>query len=201
MSLKFGIYLVEQRIVTPEQFCGLVKIQQESAKALPTIALTKNLMTIRQVADVLDTTKSNAEKSFQQVAVEMGYLHAKEVDYLLQIQQTTAETIRGLAVECGLLTERQAAVLYLHFEKNVSKQSQTSRSETSRSETSQSETSQSETSQTQTSTPPASGDRVAETKTNQSASAAQPTTTENASPKRPNFRRRPVIIERENVNV
>ncbi len=196
MSLKFGIYLVEQRIVTPEQFCGLVKIQQESAKALPTIALTKNLMTIRQVADVLDTTKSNAEKSFQQVAVEMGYLHAKEVDYLLQIQQTTAETIRGLAVECGLLTERQAAVLYLHFEKNVSKQSQTSRSETSRSETSQSETSQ-----TQTSTPPASGDRVAETKTNQSASAAQPTTTENASPKRPNFRRRPVIIERENVNV
>ncbi len=121
MSLKFGIYLVEQRIVTAEQFCGLVKIQQESTRALPTLALQKSLMTIRQVANVLEAIERSPEKDFQRLAIEMGYLHAKEAEYLLQVQQSTAEPIRDLAVECGLLTERQASVLYLHFQKNVSK--------------------------------------------------------------------------------
>jgi hypothetical protein len=50
MSLKFGIYLVEQRIISPEQFCGLVKIQQEATMSLATIALRKNILTIKQVA-------------------------------------------------------------------------------------------------------------------------------------------------------
>ena len=123
MSLKFGIYLVEQRIVTAEQFCGLIKIQQESTRALPTLALQKSLMTIRQVANVLEAIERSPEKDFQRLAIEMGYLHAKEAEYLLQVQQATAEPIRALAVECGLLTERQASVLYLHFQKKVSKKS------------------------------------------------------------------------------
>ena len=128
MSLKFGIYLVEQRIVTAEQFCGLVKIQQESTRALPTLALQKSLMTIRQVANVLEAIEGSPGKDFQRLAIEMGYLHAKEAEYLLQVQQSTAETIRDLAVECGLLTERQASVLYLHYQKNVSKKGSTAQS-------------------------------------------------------------------------
>jgi hypothetical protein len=71
-------------------------------------------MTIRQVANVLEAIEKSPGKDFQRLAIEMGYLHAKEADYLVQLQQTTAETIRDLAVECGLLTERQASVLYLH---------------------------------------------------------------------------------------
>lgn len=179
MSLKFGIYLVEQRIVTPEQFCGLIKIQQESAKALPTIALRKNLMTIRQVANVLDAIREAPGKAFQQVAIEMGYLHAKEADYLLQVQQTTAETIRALAVECGLLTERQAAVLYLHFQRNVSKQIAPA--------------------QPQPSSPQAASPQINEIQ----PSTAPPSTApakESARPKQPNFRRRPVIIEKQKAN-
>ena len=54
MSLKFGIYLVEQRVISAEQFCGLVKIQQETSHTMATIALRKNLMTIKQVDNVLD---------------------------------------------------------------------------------------------------------------------------------------------------
>lgn len=178
MSLKFGIYLVEQRIVTPEQFCGLIKIQQESARALPTIALRKNLMTIRQVADVIDVVTNEPHREFQTVATEMGYLHPKEAEYLLQVQQTTAEPIRSLAVECGLLTERQAAVLFLHFQKTSVKQQQPA------------------------GTPEAASPTIIETDSDQSAdqptgNTSQPST---ARPKRPNFRRRPVIIEKESSN-
>ena len=168
MSLKFGIYLVEQRIVTAEQFCGLVKIQQESTRALPTLALQKSLMTIRQVANVLEAIERSPEKDFQRLAIEMGYLHAKEAEYLIQVQQSTAETIRDLAVECGLLTERQASVLYLHFQKKVSKKS------------------------TIAQTPAA---------TKQPTKPATSAPNESTSrPKQPNFRRRPMIIEKQNAN-
>jgi len=171
MSLKFGIYLVEQRIVTAEQFCGLVKIQQESTKALSTISLQKNLMTIRQVANVLEAIEESPGKDFQRLAIDMGYLHQKEADYLLQIQQTTAEPLRSLTVECGLLTERQASVLYLHFQRNISKLSATS--------------------QTQTSTPSAAAP---------AASEPMPSQKPPTRPKQPNFRRRPMIIEKQNAN-
>ena len=170
MSLKFGIYLVEQRIVTPEQFCGLIKIQQESTRALPTIALQKNLMTIRQVANVLEAISGNPGKEFQNVAIEMKYLHAKEADYLMQVQQTTADSIRSLAVECGLLTERQASVLFLHFQNTASKQKPQAQ-------------------------PQAASPQIQETST-----PAAPQRPETARPKQPNFRRRPVIIENQNAN-
>ena len=169
MSLKFGIYLVEQRIVTPEQFCGLIKIQQESTRALPTIALQKNLMTIRQVANVLEAINGNPGKEFQRVAIEMKYLHPKEADYLLQVQQTSADSIRSLAVECGLLTERQAAVLFLHFQNTASKKQAPA-------------------------TPQAASPQIQET-----TAPEAPAKPKTARPKQPNFRRRPVIIENQNA--
>jgi len=118
MSLKFGIYLVEQRIISPEQFCGLVKIQQEAMMSLATIALRKNMLTIKQVANVLDIAEANPEKSFIKIAMELDLIDRTDADQLLHFQQVHCPSIRKLVVECGLLTQRQASVLFLHFERN-----------------------------------------------------------------------------------
>lgn len=120
MSLKFGIYLVEQRIVSPEQFCGLVKIQQEATMSLATIALRKNILTIKQVANVLDVAEVNPEKSFIKIAMEQDLIDRADADQLLHEQQNNCPSIRKLVVECGLLTQRQASVLFLHFERHGS---------------------------------------------------------------------------------
>ncbi len=118
MSLKFGIYLVEQRIISPEQFCGLVKIQQEASMSLATLALRKNILTIKQVASVLDVAEVNPEKSFIQIAMEQDLMDRADADQLLHHQQMSCPTMRKLVVECGLLTQRQTSVLFLHFERN-----------------------------------------------------------------------------------
>ncbi|MFK7767144.1 MAG: hypothetical protein AB8B55_07970 [Mariniblastus sp.] len=120
MSLKFGIYLVEQRIISPEQFCGLVKIQQEASMSLATLALRKNILTIKQVAKVLDIAEANPEKSFVNIAMEQDLMDRADADQLLHYQQMTCPTMRKLVVECGLLTQRQSSVLYLHFERHGS---------------------------------------------------------------------------------
>ena len=120
MSLKFGIYLVEQRIISPEQFCGLVKIQQDATMSLATIALRKNILTIKQVANVLDIAEVTPEKSFLKIAMEQDLMDRADADQILHYQQNHCPSIRKLVVECGLLTQRQSSVLFLHFERNGS---------------------------------------------------------------------------------
>ena len=117
MSLKFGIYLVEQRIISPEQFCGLVKIQQEALASLASVAIRKNMMTIKQVANVLDELELTPGKSFIQIAMESDFLDRADAQQLFQEQQHTSPTIRKLVQECGLLTERQTLVLFQHYQK------------------------------------------------------------------------------------
>ena len=130
MSLKFGVYLVEQRIVTPEQFCGLVKIQQEATKTLASLAVSQNFLTIRTVTRILEIQEVNPHKTFCQIAVEEQLLDRTDADLLLQAQQKSGASIRRLVVECGLLTERQCAVLFLHFGRRNGKTNQRKRTAT-----------------------------------------------------------------------
>lgn len=119
MSLKFGIYLVEQRIISPEQFCGLVKIQQEATMSLASIAIRKNFLTIKQVARVLDIVEAQPSLTFIQAAIVEELIDAADADRMLHDQQQTSPTIQKLVVECGLLTQRQSEVLFHHFEKQA----------------------------------------------------------------------------------
>jgi hypothetical protein len=120
MSLKFGIYLVEQRIINPEQFCGLIKIQEESMMTMATIALRKNLMTIKQVNTVLSLAEMRRSSSFARLAQEKGMIDQQDANTLLKAQEETTPSIRTLLVECGLLTKHQCSVLFSHYQKHGS---------------------------------------------------------------------------------
>jgi len=116
MSLKFGIYLVEQRIVTPEQFCGLIKIQQESTRSLASLAIANNYLTMKQVSRVLDGVEQD-ESKFIDFALTRGFIERTDAQHLSKLQEQSGESIRHLAVECGLITSRQAEVLFNHFQR------------------------------------------------------------------------------------
>lgn len=122
MSLKFGIYLVEQRIISPEQFCGLVKIQQEATMSAATVAIRKNLLTIRQIASIMEIQEANKGLSFVEIAQDNNFLERADVDQLLHFQQLSCPSITSLAIECGLITESQAVVLHRHFAKDRNRQ-------------------------------------------------------------------------------
>ena len=121
MSLKFGIYLVEQRILTPEQFCGLVKIQQDATRSLASIAVSENVMTIHSVSKVLDIQQMNPKRGFIQTAIEERFMDRAKAEQIISAQEKSGATIRQLLVECGLMTQRQTAVLFTHFERIASR--------------------------------------------------------------------------------
>ncbi len=169
MSLKFGIYLVEQRIVSPEQFCGLIKIQQESVRTLAKISLQRNLLTIRQVANILDSQESSS-KAFHHLAIEMNYLTVAEAEVLLKAQESTGVSIKHLVVECGLLTESQCAALYSHFERSVFRTAQKAEKDTVKN------------------SGPANAPQTHNSTDTQNESSQ-------SKPRQPNFKRRPLIIQ------
>jgi hypothetical protein len=109
-----------------------VKIQQETTMSLANIALRKNMLTIKQVAQILDELEAAPHKSFEQVAVEFDFLDNADAAQLLRFQQISSTPIRKLVSECGLLTERQAAVLFNHFERAPIDATQSSQGSTPR---------------------------------------------------------------------
>ena len=178
MSLKFGIYLVEQRIISPEQFCGLVKIQQDATMSPATIALRKNILTIKQVANVLDAAEVSPEKSFIKIAMEQDLIDRADADQILHFQQNHCPTIRKLVVECGLLTQRQTSVLFLHFERTGS--SPQGKRPTRQPAPAQPQPTQPQTPATQPTT-------------------AQPTTAQPAGVRQPKFKQRPIIVRQQSM--
>jgi len=118
MSLKFGIYLVEQRVISAEQFCGLIKIQQESSHTMATIALRKNIMTIKQVNHLHDQMETRTDIKFEDLAFEKGMIDSADLNVMLQTKEVSCPPIRQLLVECGLLTQHQTKVLFEHYEKH-----------------------------------------------------------------------------------
>jgi len=114
MSLKFGIYLVEQRIISPEQFFGLVKIQQESTRSLASLAIAHNYLTMKQVSRLLDLIEGD-DNQFIEEATSKGMMERSDAAHLVRLQEQSGESIQSLAVECGLLTGRQSEVLVNHF--------------------------------------------------------------------------------------
>ena len=117
MSLKFGIYLVEQRVISAEQFCGLVKIQQESSHTMATIALRSNIMTIKQVSNLHAEMENRTDIKFEDLAFEKGMIDLTDLNVMLQSKEVSCPPIRQLLVECGLLTQHQTRVLFEHYEK------------------------------------------------------------------------------------
>lgn len=117
MSLKFGLWLVEQGIMTCDQFCGLVRIQQDALPSPAAVVLRENVMTLRQVSATNLELERTGSDDFVAAAEALGFLPPKLAIAIRQLQQMEAPSIRTLAIQCGLVSADQAVVLERHFGK------------------------------------------------------------------------------------
>lgn len=124
MSLNFGLYLVEQGVISCDQFCGLVKVQQLAVPSPASVAIRSNLLTVRQVGQILGLMELNPGRTFVEAARSLGILGGDGQQRLEQEQQKLLPTLPFLLVECGLLTSRQVETMQRAFEKSLSTISQ-----------------------------------------------------------------------------
>ncbi|MEQ1906331.1 MAG: hypothetical protein ABL888_19265, partial [Pirellulaceae bacterium] len=116
MRLQFGLYLIEQGIITCDQFCGLVGIQQQMIPSPSTVALQRDLMTIRQVARVYDELEKNRGISFLTAAVDLQYLTKQQAQMIEKLSELLGPSFEDMLVECRVMTREQTVRLRSQFE-------------------------------------------------------------------------------------
>jgi len=87
MAIKFfGHYLLDEKIISPEQLTQAVEYQAENNLSLGEIAVRENLITLKDAETINDKQRS-LDKRFGEVSVSLGLLTEKQIDYLLATQK------------------------------------------------------------------------------------------------------------------
>ncbi|MEZ6184242.1 MAG: hypothetical protein R3F62_04425 [Planctomycetota bacterium] len=94
--LFFGQYLVAQGHVTQDELDAAVALQEQHNLPLGAVALSKALMSERQVL-LVHAQQARTDKQFGQIAVERGFLSRAQLDELLR-EQSEARILLGEAL-------------------------------------------------------------------------------------------------------
>lgn len=114
----FGDYLIDEGIITSEQFDKIKDTQSKTRVKLGLIAVSEKMLTDKQ-ADEINRKQAIMDKRFGDIAVELGYLTGEQVSKLLDLQGNAYMRFCQTASDLGILTLDQVeSALDDYFEKN-----------------------------------------------------------------------------------
>lgn len=102
----FGKYLLERKLITPEQLQNIQKEQARTRVKLGLIAVADKLLTEKQ-AEEINRKQALMDKRFGDIAIEQGYLTLEQVAYLLDRQGNPYLQFGQIATERGYMTFAQ----------------------------------------------------------------------------------------------
>ncbi|MCA8922793.1 MAG: hypothetical protein KDD82_13345 [Planctomycetes bacterium] len=112
--LFFGQYLVSEGHVTQSQLDEAVQFQEQHNLPLGAVALSKALMSERQVL-IVHAQQARTDKQFGQIAVERGFLSRAQLDELLR-EQSEARILLGEAlIQKGAITREELNLALINY--------------------------------------------------------------------------------------
>jgi hypothetical protein len=102
--MQFGIYLVDNGMITCEEFFEALKLQLKTRPQLGALAIEKRKLNVRQVFGVLRSQCDSPDDMFGELAVKLGYLTAEELALLLHEQSLRVRPFAEILVETGILS-------------------------------------------------------------------------------------------------
>jgi len=116
---RFGTFLIEEGLATPEQIVTALDLQKKSAKTIEKIACEQKMLTHEQILEIFNT-HAEISKLFGEAALELGYLSDEQVQKLLSLQMKQRQPIGEILIRLGVLDKKtvQAALaaFYAHRE-------------------------------------------------------------------------------------
>lgn len=97
--MLFGIYLVENGVLSAEDFVEAVKLSQHSRPQIGALAIQMRLLSCRQVFSILDAQCDAPQELFGETAVRLGYLSQEDLWRLLALQGQRAQPFDELLIE------------------------------------------------------------------------------------------------------
>lgn len=110
--MQFAMYLVDNGVMTCEDFFEALKLQIHSRPQLGALAIDTRRLSFRQVSAILSHQCDEPNQRFGEIAMRLGYLKEEELSALLVEQAKRVTPLTDVLVENGFLSE---AELELHF--------------------------------------------------------------------------------------
>ena len=114
----FGSYLLNKKIVTPEQLSEAIGKIKDSRIKLGTLAMHQGLMTASEVDEVC-FLQSREDKRFGEIAIERDYLSEEQVDELLHAQNPDYLLLGQNLVDMEVLTNEQLQDYLLDYQNDT----------------------------------------------------------------------------------
>ncbi len=111
----FGNFLLNNKIVTPDQLLELMTAQKKAHIKLGTLAIHEGYMTADEVDSII-IMQTHEDKMFGELAVEMGYLTPGQLETLVGKQIPDYLLLGQLLVEKGYCTNAEFENLLLKYQ-------------------------------------------------------------------------------------
>lgn len=102
----FGSYLLSKKIVSAENLKKALEKKDTTRVKLGVMAINAGYMTAKQV-DEVHKKQATVDKRIGDIAIELGYLTAEQVDELLSMQKTGCLLLGQALVDMGCLTNEE----------------------------------------------------------------------------------------------
>jgi hypothetical protein len=107
--MQFALYLKNKGVITAEQLVAALEEQLGSLVPIGQLALEENVLSPRDIFDVLQAQSDSPNERFGDLAVEMGLMSRNDLMRLLMIQSDRKRPITDILIEQGALTPQKAA--------------------------------------------------------------------------------------------
>jgi hypothetical protein len=113
--MQFAMYLVDNGVLTCEEYYEASKLQQHSRPQLGALAIEARRLTVKQVFAVLSLQCDEPNTRFGELAVRLGYLTDGDISQLLAEQERRATPLLEVLVENGFLSAEVAEQHYAEY--------------------------------------------------------------------------------------
>jgi hypothetical protein len=113
--MQFAMYLVDNGVISCEEFFEALKLQVNTRPQLGALAIETRRLTFRQVFSILRTQCDEPNTMFGELAVRLGYLTDQDVAQLLTEQASRALPIVEVLVENGFLSAEATEQHYAEY--------------------------------------------------------------------------------------
>ena len=113
--MQFGIYLVENGIITTDEFFEALKLHLRSRAQLGALAIQTHKLNFRQVFAILRAQCDAPNELFGELAVSLGYLTADDLSQLLAEQQQRSLPFLKAIVDSGMLSAEATEEHYSEY--------------------------------------------------------------------------------------
>jgi hypothetical protein len=113
--MQFAMYLVDNGVLTCEEFYEASKLQMHSRPQLGALAIETRRLTVKQVFSVLSLQCDEPNTKFGELAVRLGYLTDDDLAQLLAEQEGRAKPLIDLLVDNEFLSAEVAEQHYAEY--------------------------------------------------------------------------------------